>query len=633
MIPPANRGLAAKLGERSPALTIGVLTTSALGFSLLQVMLLPALPAMMRALHTDANGIAWAFTSYLIAAAVSTPVLGRLGDMYGPRRLLIIALTGFAVGSVICAIGHTLPSVVIGRAIQGLGGAVLPLSFSIIRASVPPRLVATGVGVVSATLGVGAGAGLVIGGLITDHLSYEWIFWLGALSAAVPAVLVRRYIPALPGTGHRRLDIRGALLFGLALVMLLTAVSSVSIWGWASVPVLTLFASGAFVLALWVPLELATQAPFVNLLTLRSPTVLRTNVVAFLIGFMTFGAWILAPQLAQAPTTTGYGFGLTATQAGVLLLPGSLAMVAAGCAAGHFVSRTGTKVPLVLGTSLTTAAVLALAFAHTSIWDIVLLTIILFAGIGYVFTGIPNVIVESAPRNQIGEATGLNTLFRYTGQAVGAQVTATVLASTTVAGATTARGITVAYIVCAGVGAVGVIVSALIPGSAARSADAPTEPRKSSTRVPTRVPSTQLPEAVHGRFTLLRNTGSRATERFSRTHHNSPHAPVAPTEERTILGRGTMTIAIVELRVSPDSLDAAVAALNASLDATRAFDGNLGADVLQSADEPAQLLILERWETADHQKNYLAWRAGPGANDAAGQYITTPPVIQLYEER
>ena len=181
-----------------PLRSLLILSLAALAFALAQTMLIPALTELAKSLNTDASGVAWTVTAYLLAAAVCTPVFGRLGDMFGKRRLLVVALGIFVAGSVISALGTSLEVVVAGRVLQGAGGGIFPLCFGIIRDEFPREKVGSSIGLISATFGIGGGAGLILGGLITDHTSYHWIFWLGAISAALAAVFIELFVPESP---------------------------------------------------------------------------------------------------------------------------------------------------------------------------------------------------------------------------------------------------------------------------------------------------------------------------------------------------------------------------------------------------------------------------------------------------
>src|SRR5215211_2888763 len=408
--------------RQHPNRTLLILGVAALAFALAQTTLIPALPELMRALDTDASGVTWTLTAYLVAAAVFTPLVGRLGDIYGKSRLLVIALVAFAAGSVIAAASANLWIVVGGRVVQGVGGGIFPLCFAIIRDEFPRERVGRSIGLMSAIAGIGGGIGLVLGGVLVDRVSYHWIFWLGAVMGLGAAVAPELLVPESPIRTHARLDIRGAA-----------------------------------VLAGFVALERRTPEPLADMSALAKPPVLITNLATLLVGFGMFGSFILIPTLAEAPTSTGYGFGVDATRAGLLLLPGSLAMLALGPLSGILGSRVGNKVPLAIGSFLTAAGLALLAAAHGSQAEVVAFSLVMSAGIGLAFAAMPNLIIEAVPAHQTGEATGLNALVRSVGASLGSQVSATILAASAVAGIATDAGFTHAFavsaLVAAGAGA------------------------------------------------------------------------------------------------------------------------------------------------------------------------------------
>src|SRR5690242_9818090 len=209
--PPASRP--------NPMRSLAVLSLAGLAFSLAQTMIIPALGDLKERLNADETGVAWTLTGYLLAAAVATPVFGRLGDMFGKRRMLVVSLAFFAAGSVVSALGQSLEVVVIGRVLQGVGGGIFPLCFGIIRDEFPPNRVGQSIGLISATLGIGGGLGLVVGGLLVDHASYHDIFWLSAVMSAVAAVAVQLLIPESPVRQPGKVDVRGAAVLGVGLVL------------------------------------------------------------------------------------------------------------------------------------------------------------------------------------------------------------------------------------------------------------------------------------------------------------------------------------------------------------------------------------------------------------------------------
>ncbi|MFL5828062.1 MAG: MFS transporter [Thermoleophilaceae bacterium] len=409
-------------------ITLGVLAVSALAYALSQTMVAPALPDIQHTLNTSTTTVTWVLTAYLLSASVATPILGRLGDIFGKERMLVLTLTVFGAGSLVAALSHSIGILILGRAIQGTGGAVFPLAFGIIRDEFPPRKVAAGIGLISATFGIGGGAGLVISGVLVDHLSYEWIFWLGLIFVAIAIVATHLYVPESPVKAKAKVDWLGAGLMSAGLVALLIAVSEGNAWGWGSSRVLGLFAAGVVVLVVWVWVEMRVDEPLVNMKMMRERPVFTTNLTALFVGFGMFGSFILIPQFVQAPVSTGYGFGASVTTAGLFLLPSALVMLPAGPIAGSLGERYGSKLPLLAGALLATAAYAFLALAHDDRWEIYAATTLLGLGIGFAFAAMANLIVEAVPQDQTGVATGMNTISRTIGGALGAQISATILA-------------------------------------------------------------------------------------------------------------------------------------------------------------------------------------------------------------
>jgi EmrB/QacA subfamily drug resistance transporter len=454
--------------RRSPTWTLLILSVSALAYAFAQTTVVPAIPDLMRGLHTDQSGVTWTLTGYLIAAAVATPVVGRLGDIYGKRRMLVVALIAFGAGSIVAALSSQLWVVVAGRVVQGVGGGIFPLCFAIIRDEFPRERVARGIGLMSALAGIGGGAGLILGGLLVDYASYSWIFWLGALMAAVAAVATWLYVPESPVTTPSRVDVRGAAVLAVGLTLPLIAVSDAGHVGWGTPRTIGLIAAGVVVLALWVALQRRTPQPLADISALRNPPVLMTNIATLLVGFGMFGSFILIPMLAQAPVSTGYGFGVDATRAGLLLLPGSLGMLAFGPLSGVIGTRFGNKVPLTIGSAVTALGLALLAVGHGSQLEVLGFTFVMSSGIGLAFAAMPNLILEAVPAHQTGEATGFNALVRSVGSSVGSQVSATILASSAVAGVATQSGFTDAFAVSAVIAACAGVAALFIPRASVR---------------------------------------------------------------------------------------------------------------------------------------------------------------------
>jgi EmrB/QacA subfamily drug resistance transporter len=409
-------------------ITLAVLATAALAYALLQTMVAPALPAIQRDLHASTTTVTWVLTVYLLTASVATPIVGRLGDIYGKERVLVLTLSAFALGSLIAALSHSLGLLVAGRAVQGIGGAVFPLSFGIIRDEFPREKVATAIGLISATFGIGGGGGLVLSGVLVDNLSWEWIFWLGFVVVVAATVAAHFFVPESPVKAPSRIDWPGAGMLTAGLVCLLLAMSEGPRWGWGSARIVGLFAAAAAIIAFWIRFEARAPQPLVDMRMMRRRGVWTTNLTGLLVGFGMFGSFILVPQFVQAPANAGYGFDATVTEAGLFLLPSTIVMLVAGPLSGLLGTRLGSRVPLLMGTLTAASAFLFLALAHAERWQIYVGTALMGAGIGLAFAAMANLIVEAVDQTETGVATGMNTIMRTIGGSLGGQLAASIVA-------------------------------------------------------------------------------------------------------------------------------------------------------------------------------------------------------------
>jgi EmrB/QacA subfamily drug resistance transporter len=462
--------------RQHPSLTLGVLSLSAFGYILLQSMVLPALPEIGKALHTSQSTVAWVLTAYLVSASVATPVLGRLGDMFGKKKVLVIVLVVLVIGSVLAALTSSVPVMLTARVIQGAGGAIFPLAFSIIRDEFPRERVAGAIGVLSALIGVGAGIAIVIAGPIVDSLSIHWLFWIPAILTAVALVATVFWVPESPITAPGRISATAVLTLSGWLIALLLGVSEGGEWGWTSARVIGLFVLAVVLFLAWLRTESRLDQPLVDVRMMRIPSVWWTNISAMLFGFGMYSVMIVVPSFLQTPSSNGYGFGSSITQSGLALLPMSAAMLVAGILTGRFSNRFGSKVPLVVGSGFSALGMLFLAVAHGSQIDFYLAMALTGLGIGFAFSAMSNLVVEAVPPSQTGVATGMNANVRTIGGAIGSQIVASIIAGTIVASALpTEHGYELSFIVLA-VALVGAgIAAALVPSRAKRAVSAPTE--------------------------------------------------------------------------------------------------------------------------------------------------------------
>jgi EmrB/QacA subfamily drug resistance transporter len=453
-------------------LILGVLSFGACGYTLLQSLVIPAVPALQRDLHTSASGATWVFTSFVVAASVITPIAGRLGDMFGKKRVLLIVLACVAAGSLMSAVVTTLPLMIVGRVIQGAGGAIFPLAFAIVRDEFPPARVAGAIALISGIFAIGAGFGILLAGPILQHLSYHWLFWIPFAVMCLAAAATFLTVPESPIRAPGEVFWLGALLLSGWLVALLVGVSKAPEWGWGDPRTLGLFILSAVLALAWVRAESRAVHPLVDMTMMRLRKVWTTNSATFLIGFAMYSTFVLIPQFATAPSS-GFGLGVSVTGAGIYLLPSTIGVIICSPLAGRLGRIAGPKLPLIVGCLLVMVACVVLAAAEES-WEIYLGSGIIGSGVGFAFASGANLIVEAVRPDQTGVASGMNTIVRTVGGSIGADLAATILAANTLAnGHPAQRGYAVSYTLCAVMMVLGVVAAIAVPGRQRAGAPAP----------------------------------------------------------------------------------------------------------------------------------------------------------------
>lgn len=461
----ASPDSAARSGRHANStLVVLWLSLGGLSFAVLQSLVAPALPTIAHDLHATTGSISWVLTAYLLAASVLTPILGRLGDMVGKRRLMLVVLVLLAIGTVLCGLANSLALLIVGRVLQGAAGAILPLSIGIVRDELPRERVGVTVGLLSALFGLGAGLGIVVAGPIVDHLSWQWLFWFPLVLIVVALLGVLFGVPESPVRAPGRLDLLGAGILSVALVALLLVVDKGREWGWGDAKSIGLLAVGVVALVAFVLVELRVREPLIDMRLIALRGVWTTNLVGLTFGFVMYGTFLLIPTLLELPTITGYGFGKSVSEAGLFLLPTTLAMLVFGPLSGLLERRYGPKLPLLLGTVAVTAAFGLPAIAHGAVWQVLVSGILSGAGIGLAFAAMSNAIVEAVPATHTGEATSVNSIVRTVGGSVGTAVVAAVIAShSTPQGLPTDDAFTGGFWVCTGVALLSLLAALALP--------------------------------------------------------------------------------------------------------------------------------------------------------------------------
>ncbi|GAA2470584.1 MFS transporter [Terrabacter carboxydivorans] len=404
----------------------------ALVVALSQSLLVPVLATLPADLHTSASNVSWLLTSTLLVSAISVPIMGRLGDMFGKRRLLLVALAALTVGSLVTALTDDVALLIVGRAVQGLAAATIPLGISLLMTTMPKERVASSVALVSAMLGVGGALGLPLAGFVAEHFSFHALFWITSVAGLVAFLGIRLMVPEAPGRSGGRVDLVGAALMGAALLALLLPLTQSAAWGWSDARIYWLLGASAVLFAVFGWSQTRIREPLVDLRALRRRPIVLTNVASVLFGFALFASFLGTASFIEAPEASGYGFGASLMTGGLALLPSGIAMILFSPVAARLIGSWGAPRTLALG-----AVVVALGWLMRIVWtgsltEVIVGTTVVGVGTGIGYAAIPSLVNEHSPSSEIAAANGLNTLFRSLGSSLASALGGSILAANTV---------------------------------------------------------------------------------------------------------------------------------------------------------------------------------------------------------
>jgi MFS family permease len=411
---------------------VPVLASAGITVALMQTLVIPLVPKLPQLLHASAAETAWAITATLLAAAVATPIMGRLGDMYGKRRMLLISIGMLVAGSVVAALSSSLVPMIAGRALQGLAAGVIPLGISIMRDELPAEKLGSATAQMSASLGVGGALGLPAAALLAENFNWHTLFWLSAALGVIVFGLVLRFVPESSVRSGGRFDLLGGLGLSVGLISLLLAISQGAGWGWTDGRTLGLFALAIVALLTWGWWERRTSEPLVDLRTTVRPQVLLTNLASMVFGFAMFAMSLVLPQLLQMPKATGFGLGQSMLASGLVMGPSGLIMLITAPFSAKISKARGPKVTLMLGAVVVAAGYAVGSVLMGSVWELVLVSLLIGAGIGLAYGAMPALIMAAVPVSETAAANSFNTLMRSIGTSVSSAVAGVILANLTI---------------------------------------------------------------------------------------------------------------------------------------------------------------------------------------------------------
>ncbi|MEH0826006.1 MULTISPECIES: MFS transporter [unclassified Micromonospora] len=446
---------------------VAVLSVASLLSALVQTLVIPLIPSFPALLHASPTDASWVVAITLLTGAIITPVSGRLGDLFGKRRALLLTLAVMTIGSVISALTSSLWLMVIGRGLQGCAIGVVPLALGLFRDQLPPHRMGGAIAILTATLGLGGAAGIPLAGLVAEHFDWHVLFWGAAALGLLCALLTALLVPESPQRTEGRFDVLGTIGLTVGLIGLLLPIVNGGQWGWSDTRTLGLGAAAVAILIAWGWHQLRTPSPLVDLrLSARRP-VLMTNLATVAVGFAIYTMLVVFPQILQAPSATGHGFGQSLVQAGLVILPNGVVALLLTPLSARLVARYGARLTMMVGAIVIAAGYVLVTLRMNSVIDFIIASGIIGAGVGMSATATSKLITDAVPVTETSSANGVNILTRSLGGTAASAVTSVILAQSTVmvgaAALPSAEAFRTTFVAAAAAAVVGLLLTALVP--------------------------------------------------------------------------------------------------------------------------------------------------------------------------
>lgn len=395
--------------------TIVVLSLAGMSGSLQFTLPLPILPSMPAILHISANDASWIITATLLSSTIATPIVSRMADMYGKRRMLLLSIALMGIGSAIVALSADFATVIVGRSVQGASSALIPIGISLLRDKLPTERANSAVALMSATLGIGSALGLPLSGVLSDAFGWHSVFWASVIAAVLLGALMLVFVTESPLHTGGRFDLTGAVLLSIVLTAALLLLSKFA--DWPPVVLLALTVIALVGLAGWIPLQLRHKQPMVDLRTAMTRPVLLTNIASVFTGIAMFSNMLLTTQQLLAPVASGHKFGLTMVETGLVMLPSGIVMVALAPVSGRLLDRLGGRPVLILGNAILAAGFVLRIVFDSTVLGVIIVSAVINVGVSFAFSAMPTLIMASVPNTATSAANGVNALVRSLGTA------------------------------------------------------------------------------------------------------------------------------------------------------------------------------------------------------------------------
>ncbi len=382
-----------------------------------ETMVTPAIPTIQSDFGTSEEVVSWVVSAFTISAAVGSPILGKVADIYGKKKTLVLVLVFYAIAVFIAGLAPNVYVLILARAIQGLGFAAFPISVAIITEMLPRERVAQAQGILSATFGIGTALGLSLGAILDQDLGWQMAFHVAFFGSIILIAVVSKVVPESKIKVKESLDLIGMALLASGSTLLLVYISEGNSWGWLSPNELLLLIAGSILLYSFVIWERIAREPMMKLELFKIRNFAVANIVGLITGVAMFLLFFGVIYYAQLPWP--FGLGLDQISAGMSLAPGTLAMLFVGPLVGRALNRTGPKPILFVGGTFLIIGFFLNITNRATIFDITLNGIVVTTGMVLMMIPIVNMVAVSLPPEARGVGLGMNTLIRQMGSSIG----------------------------------------------------------------------------------------------------------------------------------------------------------------------------------------------------------------------
>ncbi|MET9671289.1 MFS transporter [Streptomyces sp. NPDC006475] len=376
------------------------------------------IPLIGQHFGVSSGDLNWVMSITLLVAGIATPAAAKLGDIHGHRRVMRITTVAVAAGSVIVAVADSFALLLVGRALQGLFAAWLPLNIALARDRGGPERLGRAVGMLMGSMTIGITAGTMGTGLLSQHFdNFRVMLWLPAAFILLCVPVVWLLVPESVQRSKDRLDWTGVILLSLALGSTLLALARGGTWGWGSSPFIGLLVFGLLALIAFVRVELRVPQPLLDVRLIMQGPLAGLYAMSFLQGIVIFGPQSAAMTFMATPPELGFGFGLNTMQLALTALPWGILAFLTAITSDRILAATGPRTVLGCGFAVTAAGFLQVVLAHEAVWQVLLGTVVQGIGCGLVLGSLPTVLVSQVPQDRTGIAMGLSSTAKTLGGA------------------------------------------------------------------------------------------------------------------------------------------------------------------------------------------------------------------------